>query len=467
MNIEKIKQQAQYYKHQAQPIFDKAEYILSNLADPQAVALFATAIVTAFAAIFYSKLFYFFENVFAWGLGHWQWLSFILTPLTLMSSSLLVWKYSKDAAGGGLSQVRVAVELNDPSKPVEEAKELLSWKAAGVKIVSSLVCIAGGSTIGQEGPMIHVAACFFHSIGNLLKKFKIVIQPQAWIIAGGAAGLACAFNAPLAGIVYAIEELGTHHFHRVKTALLAAILVAGLTVQAVLGPYLTIGTVHLEVRGFWDVVAALGVGIFGGVLGTLLGRMMIEGIKRRDKAKTKKQVLITAGVAGVAMAALITQNPEVHGSGIELLKDFFFHAHHANPMTLLGRMLGMTLVATTFAAAGNFVPSMTLGGLAGAFFTQIFHIPNETLLIALGMVSVLSAMMRAPFTAFILVLEMTDRHAAIFPMMIAALVGQWISSLLDKESLYSFTEEKLLQRFHHQDANVNPVPIDLRPELPH
>jgi H+/Cl- antiporter ClcA len=462
VNIEDIRRQAKHYKSQAQPFIDKIEYILSDLADPQAVALFATAVVAALIAVVYSRCFYFLEDVFVWGMGQWHWLAFILTPLTLMSASLVAWKYSRDAAGGGLAQVRVAVEMNEPGHVVTEAGTLLSWKTAGVKICSSLVCIAGGSTIGQEGPMIHVAACLFDSIGKILRRFRISVQPQAWIIAGGAAGLACAFNTPLGGIVYAIEELGTHHFQKVKTALLAAILVAGMTVQALLGPYLVIGTPHLEVRGLGDVLAAVGVGLFGGALGTLLGRMMIQGIKKRDQAKTKKQVLMTAGFAGLAMAALITQNLEVHGSGIELLKDFFFRNHHANIMTLLGRMVGMTLVAATFAAAGNFVPSLTLGGLAGAFFCQVFHVPNEPLFVALGMVSFLTAIMRAPFTAFILVLEMTDRHAAILPMMIAALVAQWISQLLDKESLYVYSEEILLRRFKTQNPTVDATPIEFQ-----
>lgn len=462
MKLDDLKQQALHYKEKAQPYYDKGEKIVSDLADPQAVALFITAGMAALLAVVYSKAFRFLEGVFVWGFGQWHWLAFILTPLTLMSSSLLVWKYSKDAAGGGLAQVRVAVEMNEPGHVVPEAKDLLSWKTAGIKILSSLVCIAGGSTIGQEGPMIHVAACLFDSMGKLLRRFKINIQPQAWIIAGGAAGLACAFNTPLGGLVYAIEELGTHHFQKVKTSLLAAILIAGLTVQAILGPYLAIGTPHLDVRGFWDVIAAAGIGLFGGILGTALGRMMIEGIKKRDQAKTKKQVLITAALAGFAMAALITQNIQVAGSGLELLKDFFFRDQHADIMTMLGRMLGMTLVATTFAAAGNFVPALTLGGIAGAFFSQIFHIPNETLLVALGMVAFLTAMMRAPFTAFILVLEMTDRHAAVLPMMISALVAQWISQALDRESLYVFSEERILQRFRQKNPSVNPIPVELQ-----
>jgi H+/Cl- antiporter ClcA len=466
VKFENLKQQAHHYKEKAQPYIDKAEHIVSDLADPQAVALFITAGMAALLAVVYAKAFRFFEGVFVWGVGQWHWLAFILTPLTLMTSSLLVWKYSKDAAGGGLAQVRVAVEMNEPGHVVPEAQSLLSLKTAGIKILSSLVCIMGGSTIGQEGPLIQVAACLFDGMGKLLRRCRINIQPQAWIIAGGAAGLACAFNTPLGGLVYAIEELGTHHFQKVKTSLLAAILIAGLTVQAILGPYLAIGTPHLDVRGFWDVVAAAGIGLFGGILGTALGRMMIEGIKKRDQAKTKKQVLVTAGVAGLAMAALITQNIQVAGSGLELLKDFFFRSEHADIMTMLGRMLGMTLVATTFASAGNFVPSLTLGGIAGAFFAQIFHVPNESLLVSLGMISFLTAIMRAPFTSFILVLEMTDRHAAILPMMISALVAQWISQALDKESLYVYSEEKLLQRLKEKNPVVNPVPIELQQTHP-
>jgi H+/Cl- antiporter ClcA len=450
VTLEELKQQAKHYKDQAQPYIDKVEHIVTDLADPQAVALFVTAGLAALMSVVYSKCFHFLEGVFLWGAGQWHWIAFIITPLTLMTASWISWKYSQDAAGGGLAKVRVAVEMNEPShsEVAHKAESLLSMKTAGVKILSSLVCIAGGSTIGQEGPLIQVAACLFDSVGRVLRRFRVSVQPQAWIIAGAAAGLACAFNTPLGGLVYAIEEMGTHHFQKVKTALLAAILTAGLMVQAILGPFLAIGTPHLDVRGFWDVIAAIGIGLFGGILGTALGRMMIEGIKKRDRAKTKKQVLITAGISGIAMAALITQDTQVAGSGIELLKDFFFRTQHADIMTLFGRMLGMTLVATTFAAAGNFAPSLTLGGIAGAFFSQIFHIPNESLLVALGMVSFLTAIMRAPFTSFILVLEMTDRHAAILPMMIAALVSQWIAQALDKESLYVYSEEKLLQRFH-------------------
>src|SRR6202012_4632908 len=110
-----------------------------------------------------------------------------------------------------------------------------------IKILSSLVMALGGGVIGREGPTIQMAGSIFRKVNEWLPKWWPKVSKRNMIMTGAAAGLAAAFNTPLGGIVFAVEELTRTHISYFKTALFTAVILAGLTAQALLGPYLYLG----------------------------------------------------------------------------------------------------------------------------------------------------------------------------------------------------------------------------------
>ena len=125
-------------------------------------------------------------------------------------------------------------------------EKLLSLRIIIVKIVASMVMVLGGGIIGREGPTIQIAASVFNIIHMRLPAWWPRISQKNILVAGAASGLAAAFNTPLGGIVFAVEELSKTHLNYFKSALFTAVIIAGLTAQGLAGPYLYLGYPDLE-----------------------------------------------------------------------------------------------------------------------------------------------------------------------------------------------------------------------------
>ncbi|HQS06831.1 MAG TPA: chloride channel protein, partial [Daejeonella sp.] len=145
----------------------------------------------------------------------------------------LVRHFSPYAKGSGIPQVMASIDLSSP-KTSSIIDKLLGFRILIVKIASSLVMAAGGAAIGREGPTIQIAASVFRVVNERLPLWIPKIAKKNVIITGAAAGLAAAFNTPLGGIVFAIEELTKTHFSFYKTAIFSSVIIAGLTAQGLL-----------------------------------------------------------------------------------------------------------------------------------------------------------------------------------------------------------------------------------------
>ncbi len=356
----------------------------------------------------------------------------LLAPSGFVASWWLVWRHAPGAAGGGIPEVMISIEAS----PVQ-ATRWVSLKVASVKFLSSLACVLGGGAIGREGPTIQIAASLFFAIGMPFKKIWPSLSHQSLLIAGGSAGIAAAFNTPLGGIVFAVEELSHQHFNRFKHFLISAVIISGLVAQWLLGPYLYLGYPKLAVISFGALPWALATGVVCGLAGGAFGRALVWLGQRQRKArpKTRAQVALLVGLAMAGLALLL--GPEVLGGGSDLVSRLLFEEdRHMGIGEVLGRFVGPLISSLAGGAMGVFAPALAAGASMGALFSQWTSSPYPNLLVLLGMASFLSGMSRAPFTAFVLVLEMTDRHSAIFPLMVASLVASLAAKLIDKKSYY-------------------------------
>jgi H+/Cl- antiporter ClcA len=424
----------------------------------QAIPFWIASVITGLVAVIFARLFglaeKFTENIFQFHPA----LLFIITPLCFVISWWVVTVFAPNAKGSGIPQTMAAIELVNPGNS-DKISKLLSMRIMITKIISSLILAAGGGAIGREGPTIQIAGSIFRKINQLLPDWWPKISKRNMIMTGAAAGLAAAFNTPLGGIVFAVEELTKTHISYFKTALFSAVLIAGLTAQALLGPYLYLGYPQVSHLSSWIFIAVIIVALLTGLLGSIMSKIILLVFRWRSSFRNRSQYLMYAIVSALIIALIayfINQN--ILNSGKAIMTTVLFTDHKVLPWyTPLLRIGGSVLSFTIGGAGGIFAPALSAGASMGSVMSGWLHLlPEDTNLIVLcGMVGFLTGVTRTPFTSAILVLEMTDRHNVIFHLMLAAMIASIVAIVIDKHSLYDHLKIQYLN-----ELKLSPEPED-------
>ncbi|MFC3757213.1 chloride channel protein [Chryseobacterium tructae] len=406
----------------------------------QAIPFWIGSVITGFFAVLYAQLFAWGENLMNFIFNWHAWMIFIIAPIGFVLSWWLVKEFAPNAKGSGIPQVMAAVELANP-KEHTKIRNLLSLKIIIFKIVSSVILVIGGGAVGREGPTIQIAGSVFRKVNEYLPDWWPKISKKNMIMTGAAAGLAAAFNTPLGGIVFAVEELSKTHINYFKTALFTAVIIAGLTAQTLAGSYLYLGypktnDVSLMVM-FPIILVAATAGIMASQLSVIM--LKINGWKKKTLKTDKANVVFLIVCALIIASIAYFINREILGSGKEIMERVLFTKDkHEDWYVPVLRMLGPALSFTSGGAGGIFAPALSAGASIGSVISGLIHLtPNETNVVVLGgMVAFLTGITRAPFTSAIIVLEMTDRHSLIFHLMLAGMVSSIASILVSRHSLY-------------------------------
>jgi len=414
----------------------------------QAIPFWIASILVGLFTVLYAKLFALAENAMH-SIYNWHnWIIFIQVPIFMLIAWWIVQKYAPYARGSGIPQVMAATALIE-EKPNAVIKKLLSIKVAIVKVISSLFMAVGGAAIGREGPTIQIASSIFNYVNNLIPKSWPKLKRSNMIVAGAAAGLAAAFNTPLGGIVFAVEELSKTHVSFYRTALFSGVIIAGLTAQGLLGPYLYLGYPDVSGTSWHILFSVLLVAVIGGITGSYLCSGILKILRWKASTFTKKSQHVFFILVCASILSFITYfiSPSVTGSGKEIMQHLLFTsdktmAWYNFPLRLIGPLVSFT----SGGAGGVFAPGLAAGASLGAIIGNWFHLlpADINLLILAGMVAFLTGITRTPFTAAILVLEMTDRHSVIFYLMLAGMVAGLASLLVDKESFYDHLKHDYL-----------------------
>ena len=421
----------------------------------QAIPFWIGSVITGFFAVLYAQVFAWGEHLMNFIFDWHAWMIFIIAPIGFVLSWWLVKEFAPNAKGSGIPQVMAAVELANP-KEHKKIRSLLSLKIIIFKIISSVVLVIGGGAVGREGPTIQIAGSVFRKVNEYLPEWWPKISKKNMIMTGAAAGLAAAFNTPLGGIVFAVEELSKTHINYFKTALFTAVIIAGLTAQTLAGSYLYLGypktnDVSLMVM-FPIVLVAATAGILASQLSVIM--LKINGWKKK-KLKTDKANVIFLVICALIIASIAYFiNREILGSGKEIMERVLFTKDkHEDWYVPILRMLGPALSFTSGGAGGIFAPALTAGASIGSVISGAIHLtPNETNVVVLGgMVAFLTGITRAPFTSAIIVLEMTDRHSLIFHLMLAGMVSSIASILVSRHSLYDVLKVNFLTEIRSKD----------------
>lgn len=427
----------------------------------QSLPFWVASLLTGLVAVGYEELFVWAEQTcFTW-IEKQPYLVFILTPVAFVLAWLLVAKFAPAARGSGIPQVMAGIELSSPTT-YGRTGYLLSLRVAMVKILSSVVLLLGGGVIGREGPTIQVSAAIFRAINRLQPAGWPQLSRQIALVTGGAAGLAAAFNTPLGGIVFVVEELTQTHITRFRTAVFTAVIIAGMTAQAIQGPYLYLGFPKVTASTGWF----LGIVVFAAMLCGLAGAIFAKTLLWVNAYRRRFDTLLTqaawVGGCGLVLAAIaFWVGTDAVGTGKPIINRLLFQNDHQTPWYLfVVRFLGMALSYSSGAAGGVFATSLSAGAILGDALARLANVtPSDTnLVILVSMVSFLTGVVRSPFTAAILVLEMTDRHSAIFQLLLGGLMAQGAASLIDPVSFYEHLKEGFVREAMAQPVLNKPVP---------
>jgi chloride channel protein, CIC family len=403
--------------------------------------------VSGLAAVGYAKLFKVVES-FTTELFriHPLWLLFA-GPAFFAAGWYSVYRYAPRAGGSGIPQVMAAIELEERRPGSASAAKLLGFRVAVVKVISSLFCVATGGAVGREGPTLQVSASVFYLFGRWFRRFTRVAAMETWLLAGAAAGLGAAFNTPLGGIVYGIEEFASKHFNRVRSTVLTAVLVAGLVSQWLVGTYLYLGFPRVGQVGLNVIPAAFVVGVVGGWLGAAFGNYLFkttQWAKYRFRSRpTLAGFLIAVGCAFVLTGMRYVDHRSL-GPGNQLISQILVGDTTSNFELVIGRVLATGVSYINGCAGGIFAPCLAIGASLGSWMSTWWHGSNAVMMSMLGMIAVLTGVTRAPFTSFVLMVEMTDRHSAIFPMMLTAVVSMGSARLMGSASFYEQTKRVIM-----------------------
>jgi len=277
------------------------------------------------------------------------------------------------------------------------------------------------------------------------------------LLAGGAAGVAAAFNTPLAGIVFGIEELGRAYEARSSGLIVAGIVAAGLTSLWLMGNYTYFGTTQaaLPLEAWWIVPL---IGVLGGVAGGVFSRLVIlfaQGLPGPVGRLIATRPILFAAACGLAVALCgLASGGTVYGTGYEEARTIL---HGDAPASLLYaplKFLATVLSSVSGIPGGLFAPSLAVGaGIGGVLHPLLPEVPVGAFVLV-GMVAYLTGVLQAPITSFVIVTEMTQNHALMIPLMVAALISDAASKAVCRGGLYHTLAEIMLER---ADVPAQPV----------
>ena len=363
------------------------------------------------------------------------WWCFLSTPALFLLSVELIRRMAPCADGTGIPQVIFAIK-NSAAGTEKALKPLTSPLTMTVKIAALLLALLAGASTGREGPTVHIATCIFVGLLMILRRlFGFKFDMRSAMVAGGAAGLAAAFNTPLAGVVFAIEELTVDYFASIKDFVIMAIVIAAVAAKSLYGEYNYFG--RLLEPAQVPLSTPILIGLAGGLAGAFFSTAILHGkkalMRRRDGLwRYAIPILLAWGLLVVAGLS----DADVLGPGNEAAQALT-RGHFESWAYLFpgAKMLATLLTYWSGIAGGIFAPCLSIGAALGADIGRFTGMPIASCAM-IGMAAFLSGTIQAPITSFVIIYEMTDHHLMLVPIMLASLTAFMVARLLGAKHLY-------------------------------
>ena len=402
-------------------------------------------IILSYIEIFRVNL---YEN--AGNSGFMSWLWPILFAITGISIALyLVRKFAPEASGSGVQEIEGALDGLRPMR----------WKRVlPIKFIASLFSLGSGLLLGREGPTIQLGA----NIGKMVKDTlgKSDIESNSLISTGAAAGLASAFNAPFAGIIFVIEEM--HGQFKFNFYSVAAIMIGAGTADFIVRVLVNSKPV-LEIMifpspnifGLWIFII---LGLLCSIIGYVYNKLLVISLDL-FKFSFKIPIIYTGITVGLIIAIIGMFFPNLIGGGYDLITKGVGHSFTLSFLLLLfiARLLLSIFSYSTGAPGGIFLPMLTLGVIFGMFFgTSMQHyfpdlISHPGVYAIAGMAGIFSATVRAPLTGLVLAIEMTSNYELILPLIVTTVIASVFTALLGNEPIYTTLLKRTLENTKQEE----------------
>lgn len=373
----------------------------------------------------------------------------VLAPTTGgLLVGLLVTYAVPEARGAGVSQVMTAIALHGGR---------IRGAVAPGKLLGSAVALGTGGSGGREGPIVQIGGAVGSAAGRLLNLDEE--QKRAIIAAGAGAGIAASFNAPIGGMLFALEVILGGFRARYLQVVVVACVVASVTARQIIGPDLIYSPPPFTMADPRELLLHVALGLAAAGVGVALvrGEWLVAAVA--DRVGIWPPLRTAAGGLGVGLVALAV--PEVLGTGDQLpavlgvitepiagmlageVGGTGLRAAGVLLVLLLAKLAATCLTLGTGNSAGTFAPAVFIGAALGGAFGQV----TATVLPAAGvapgafalagMAAVVGASTRAPLTAILIAFELTGDYGMVLPLMLATGIATFVADRLDRESAYT------------------------------
>jgi chloride channel protein, CIC family len=371
----------------------------------------------------------------------------------VMLAAFLVRRFSTYASGSGVPEVEAALSGHLPPAPLRRI--LL------IKFVGGILSIGSGMALGPEGPGVQMGAVGARLLGTLFRRGWTDLQ--AMIAAGAGAGIAVAFNAPLAGAIFVLEELVRKFETRIAIAGLGAsstaILVSRFLLEdkpelhiMVSGPITSTTGLHPYATAVaWLFYLALGT--LTGVLAVFYNKLIIGALSLSDRLG-KWPIEVKAGLIGAIVGIAGWFSPELIGTGDNIMQSVLGDGVAAREILII-LAVRFFLGGACYAArtpGGLFAPLLALGALIGFLFGTLCEVAFPAMGIepqafaVIGMAAFFTGVVRAPVTGIVLVIEMTAAYTTLFPMLVTCFTAMLAATLLKNPPIYDSLHKRLTKQ---------------------
>lgn len=415
------------------------------------VLFWTGAVMVGLAAVGFAQAADYVFGIFRGVVASNRFWPFLITPFTFALLAWLTQGALKATRGSGIPQAIAALKVEDEGF----RQSLLSLRVAIGKMALTLAALLGGASVGREGPTVHVGAGLLYSMGRRFG-FDEPAAAGRFILAGSAAGLAAAFNTPLAGVVFAIEEMSGAFEHRMSGTLLTAVIVSGVVSLGILGNYAYFG--HFDIglplgNAWWAVLAT---GIVCGLAGGLFARLILPsdtGFRGMIGRARARQPVVFAAACGLALV-LLSQltHTGLYGTGYSQAKDIL--EGHSDTSSVFGVLKFFGNIASYWAGipGGIFSPALAVGAGLGNNLSAILPGVDPSAVTLLAMAAYLSGVTQAPLTATVISMELTANQQMVLPIMATCLLARAASSILSRKPVYRALADKLIAGYEQELA---------------
>ena len=415
-------------------MMDKVTKRLSPLAW---IVLLLAAILVGLVAFYFSYMDMQSETVRDILHENFSWVLYLLPAIGLTIITMLRVAFFRGTEGTGIPQTIAALGRDKET----DRKKMLSPRILFGKILLTTIGLFSGASMGREGPTVQAGACIMYLCRKVVALPQHLVQ-RGLIIAGGAAGIAAAFNAPVAGVVFSIEEIGRTFDKRNLGIIIGVVLVACSVCIGFFGDYWFYGEVKVSIVSWQVWVFVPLIAICMGVSGGLFSCFIVRVYPRVSKIMLQRPIIVpmTIGLA-IGFVGWLSSGQTL-GTGFAEAQSMLMRGEempwHYAPL----RVVATALTMLSGIPGGLFDPSLSAGAGFGQWFTNVIHnfewaaSVDANLIIMISMACFFAAVVQSPVTAVVIMIEMTDSVHATMPMLAGALIAYVISKRFCRVSIY-------------------------------